>query len=118
MKRKYEWRDTRHGPQLWDTQNDCWAIWYGIGAIGVSDEVKKEIDEALNDGGKLMATRQLCPTIAALCGQVNRYREWLDKIDELLQNEFGGMYESAPEGSALAEARRMPRRGGTRGGRP
>lgn len=46
--RKYEWRDTVHGPQLWNLDEDCWALWYGIGAIGISDETKAEIDAALN----------------------------------------------------------------------
>jgi len=46
--RKYEWRDTQHGPQLWNLEEKCWSLWYGIGAIGIADYTKAEIDSALN----------------------------------------------------------------------
>jgi len=45
---RYEWRDTGHGPQLWSLERECWALWYGIGAIGIADDTKAEIEAALN----------------------------------------------------------------------
>jgi len=41
---RYEWRTTKHGPQIWDLEKGCWALWYGIGAIGVSEELKRDIE--------------------------------------------------------------------------
>jgi len=29
-------------------ERECWALWYGCGAIGIADELKAEIEAALN----------------------------------------------------------------------
>ena len=49
MSQRYEWRETPHGPQLWDLEHQCWVLWYGIGAIGITNDVKAEIITAINE---------------------------------------------------------------------
>lgn len=44
----FEWRDTKHGPQIWDDERNCWVLWYGIGAIGVSEHLQQRMIDGLN----------------------------------------------------------------------
>ena len=47
--------------------------------------------------------------LATLCGQVNGLRERAAEADRLLQDEFGGFYESAPDDEPLGRVRDMLR---------
>lgn len=47
--------------------------------------------------------------LATLCGQVNGLRERTAEADRLLQNEFGGFYESAQDDEPLGRVRDMLR---------
>ena len=47
---RYEWKNDRHGMQLWDNQRGCWVMWSTIGGkIGVTDEFAQRIADCLND---------------------------------------------------------------------
>lgn len=45
---RYEMKRTNHGMQLWDNKRKCWAMWYGIGAIGFSRGLPELIAKLLS----------------------------------------------------------------------
>jgi hypothetical protein len=64
------------------------------------DEVVDEVKNVYNGRRHALAT---------LCGQVNGLRERAAEADRLLQDEFGGFYESAPDDEPLGRVRDMLR---------